>query len=428
MRAPAAVFALCFTAAAAAAPSLSDPGLSMTDYLGGLSSPTGLRFTGPNEGFVIEKGGAVKFFSGSSVSTAFNLGVNTDSERGLLGIALDPGFASNKLVYLYYSEGNSTSWTANRLNRYTWNGTTLVETPFAAARTFGTAADGFAQNGPNHNGGPLVFGTDGKLYGVTGDLNRNAIEQNQSTTVSANAGGVYRLNSDGTVPADNPFQSHSEPGVRPWYAYGVRNSFGIAVDPAPAAGGRIWFTENGPTNFDEINVLARGMNSGWKQIMGPDSRDPQNAPGDLTNLPGSSYQDPKFSFNSAIGITSLQFLHGAWGGGAYDDALIVGDVNTGKLWLLRLNASRDGFQLSAADGLDDGVFDAGDTLATFGSGFGIVTDLQVNPYDKNLYIVEINGNVSRVALVPEPQSWLLMLAGLAAVACGARARRGAGPS
>lgn len=421
MRALAAAIAFTFAGAATSAP-VNDSSLFRADYLTGFSSPTGLRFSGPNEGFVIEKGGGVKFFSGSSVSTALNLSVNTESERGLLGIALDPGFASNKTVYLYYSEGTSTTWTANRLNRYTWNGTSLVETPFATGRTFGTAADGFAQNGPNHNGGPLVFGTDGNLYGVTGDLNRNAIEQNQSTTVSAQTGGVYRLNTDGTVPGDNPFASHSEAGVRPWYAYGVRNSFGIAVDPAPAAAGRIWFTENGPTNYDEINLMPAGMNSGWEQIMGPDSRDPQNAATDLTVLPGSSYQDPKFSFNDAIGITSLQFLHGAWSG-AYDDAVIVGDVNTGKIRLLRLNATRDGFVLDAAAGLGDGVFDTGDTMAEFGDGYAIVTDLQINPHDRNLYIVEIDGTISRVALVPEPHTWVLTLAGLAAVGWGVRARR-----
>jgi aldose sugar dehydrogenase len=422
MRALAAAIALTFATAAQSAP-VNDSSLFRSDYLTGFSSPTGLRFTGPNEGFVIEKGGAVKFFSGSTVSTALNLAVNTDSERGLLGIALDPGFASNKLLYLYYSEGNASTWTANRLNRFTWNGTSLVETPFTAARTFGTSSDGFTQNGPNHNGGPLVFGADGKLYGVTGDLNRNGIEQNQSATVSAQTGGVYRLNSDGTIPDDNPFNAPTNvDGVRPWYAYGVRNSFGIAVDPAPAAAGRIWFTENGPTNYDEINLLTAGMNSGWEQIMGPDARDPQGV-GDLTALTGSTYRDPKFSFNSAIGITSLQFLHGAWGGGAYDNAVIVGDVNTGSLWLLRLNTARDGFELTG--GLADGVLDSGDTLAKFGDGYGIVTDLQVGA-DGNLYIVELNGRISQVALVPEPHTWALTLLGLAAVGWGARARRGRG--
>ena len=264
---------------------------------------------------------------------------------------------------------------------------------------------------------------------VTIDAPRErVIEQNESTLVSANAGGVYRLNTDGTVPDDNPFVGHSEPGVRPWYAYGVRNSFGIAVDPHPGADGRIWFTENGPNNYDEINVLTRAMNSGWTQIMGPDGRDPQNAATDLVNLPTdpsglAEYKDPKFSFNTAIGITSLQFLHGAWGGGAYDNAVIVGDVNTGKIRLLRLNATRDGFDLDAAAGLGDGVFDAGDTLAEFGDGYGIVTDLQIGAHDGNLYIVELNGRISQVALVPEPHTWLLTLAGLAAVGWGARVRR-----
>src|SRR5690606_27242824 len=117
------------------------------------------------------------------------------------------------------------------------------------------------------------------------------------------------------------------PDVRRWYAYGVRNSFGITVDPHPTLGGNVWITENGPGSYDEINLVRAGMNSGWEQIMGPDSRDAQNAPDDLVMLPGASYEDPKFSIVNPIGIAALGFLHGSSLGAGYDDALIYGEAN-----------------------------------------------------------------------------------------------------
>jgi glucose/arabinose dehydrogenase len=408
------LFALSMTGAHAQ--SLTDADLLVTPFLGaGTVDPIAVRFTDANAGFLIEKGGAVKRFDGGSLATVLDLSVATNSERGLLGIALDPGYAQNRHVYLYYSAGSGSSWTENRLARYTWNGTSLADpTPLA---TFGTSGDGQA-NGPNHNGGPLLFGPDGKLYGVTGDLNRSGIEQNRSATQSAHTGGVFRLNADGTVPQDNPFASHTHADVRRWYTYGLRNSFGLAVDPATNS---LWNTENGPDSHDEINRLFAGMNSGWNRLMGPDARDPDST-ADLIALPGSAYADPEFSFAQPIGITALHFLHGSALGAPYDDAVLVGEVNGGRLWLLRLNGARDGFELPGD--LADGVLDPGDALTPFGTGFGIVTDITRGP-DGALYITSFGSDaVYRVALVPEPATWALMILGVAfTTLCGVRRRR-----
>ena len=201
----------------------------------------------------------------------------------------------------------------------------------------------------------------------------------------------------------------------------MRNSFGLAFDPRTD---RLWDTENGPSSYDEINLVEPGFNSGWNKIMGPDSRSPQNAPGDLVVLPGSTYSDPEFSFRDPVAVTSLAFLAGSAWGSAYENGLIVGDNNTGRLYLLQLNQARDGFVLSGVlgDKVADG--DAQESLLAFGSGFGVVTDLQIGP-DHALYVLSLSeGQVYRIAPVPEPATWALLLATLLPVIWVARRRRG----
>jgi glucose/arabinose dehydrogenase len=167
------------------------------------------------------------------------------------------------------------------------------------------------------------------------------------------------------------------------------------------------------------------MNSGWTPIMGPDSRD-SNSTTDLVMLPGAVYADPEFSFAQPIGITALHFLHGSALGAGYDDAALVGEVNGGRLWLLRLNAARDGFVLTGS--LADGVLDAGDAFAPFGTNFGIVTDMTRGP-DGALYVTSYGQDtIFRVAPVPEPGMWALMLLGLAVTAIGFRHRHARQPS
>lgn len=415
--------AIAITASSVRAQSLNDPNLVITPYLTSLSSPTGLAFSGANQGFVIEKEtGQVKRFSGSTVTSVLNLGVQNGGERGLLGIALDPNFASNGFTYLYYSSNNLSAgadggnWVDNRVARYQWNGTALVDT--GVFRTFGTAADG-QTNGPNHNGGPLAFGPDGRLYGATGDLNRSRTEQNIASTgnLSSGTGGIYRLDTNLGVPADNPFSG----AQAPFYAYGVRNSFGMAFDPAT---GNLWDTENGPDQYDEINLVARGANSGWIKVMGPAGRDPQGT-SDIVVLGNSSYSDPEFSFLAPVGITALQFLHGSAWGAAYDDAVIVGGsngTNNSQLYLLRLNAARDGFVLNG--NLTDLVADttAERNSLVFGQGFNVATGMTIGA-DGALYVTALgSGTVYRIAPVPEPKTWILIACGLALLGVALRQR------
>lgn len=417
--------ALQWTCGAALAQSVNDANLVTTTYLTGLSQPTGLVFSGLGEGFAIERvSGTVKRFQNGVLAPAevLNLNVNSEGERGLLGIALDPNFATNGYTYLYYSSNNlgagvdGGTWVDNRVAKYQWNGTSLVST--GVIRTFGTSADGQG-NATIHNGGPLTFGADGNLYGVTGDLDRRRTEQNVPTASngSSNVGGVYRLDTNLNPAAGNPFSG----GQAPFYAYGVRNSFGIAVDPVT---NNVWDTENGPDVYDEINLLSSGMNSGWTAIMGPNSRDPQNV-SDLVALPGSTYVDPKFSSLNPLGITALEFLANSAWGPDYQNAVIFGGANgtnAGRLFLLRLNAARDGFVLTGdlADLVADNAAER--NALAFGSQFGTVTSMKVGP-DGALYVTSFgSGNVYRIAPVPEPETWAILALGLGLMAL--RLRRG----
>src|SRR5262245_18120289 len=341
-----------------AQPSLVDPGLQVQRLSPqGIASPTGLRFLGPEDFFAIEKdSGKVKRVHDGVVDEVLDLGVANDNERGLVGIELHPDFDQNGLVYLYHSARSlpgdgagdpptgSTTWTDNRLERYAWNGTSLVLDP--TFQTLSIPVDPSQANGPAHNGGPLRFGPDGELYLATGDLNRDRKEQNNpAATAASGTGGIYRLNEDGTLPADNPFAANPDPALRGLFAYGIRNSFGLAFDPVTQ---RLWDTENGPERMDEINLVEPGSNSGWRILMGPESQDPEGEDrGDLVDLlPQSSYSDPEFSFKQTIGITALAFLAGSALGPGYDDGVLVGDVNSGHLYLFRLNGTRDGFAFS----------------------------------------------------------------------------------
>ena len=169
------VVLLCAIASHASAQTVNDPNLRVTELVGGLSQPTAMVFMGANDILVLQKGdGRVRRVINGLLQPGEVLDVAIDnlSERGLLGIALHPNFPATPFVYLYYTESSTASDTSgspvplgNRVYRYTWNGSTLLS-PLLLLNLPVTP-------GPNHNGGKMTFGPDGKLYVVFGELNRN---------------------------------------------------------------------------------------------------------------------------------------------------------------------------------------------------------------------------------------------------------------
>jgi glucose/arabinose dehydrogenase len=153
-----------------------------------------------------------------------DVAVHSSSERGLLGISVHPDFPTSPFVYLYYTESGTGADTsgasiplANRVFRYVGNGSVLINPQLIP--------DLPATPGPNHDGGEITFGPDGKLYVVIGDLNRHGQLQNSSTGPGPdNTGVIFRINDDGSTPSDNPFAS--QPILPKYYAYGIRKRFG----------------------------------------------------------------------------------------------------------------------------------------------------------------------------------------------------------
>jgi glucose/arabinose dehydrogenase len=281
-------------------------------------------------------------------------------------------------------------------------------------------------NGPNHDGGVLVMGktSDGGsagdgafLYAVIGDLNRNGkLQNNPSGADPDDTGVILRVEQDGTPAAGNPFTPYCSGSttltcdeasdctgfgtcqlkVARYYGYGVRNSFGMTRDPLSGA---IWMTENGPSNYDEVNRVPAGWNSGWTPLMGPDARDPQGV-GNLWNVPGAgvTYKDPEFSWLATIAPTGIVLPYGSSLGSYYNRRALVGDANLGQLYAFPLNGSRTAFNLAGFAGVSDLVADDANERNQFriGSGFASITDLEIGP-DHHLYLVSIGqGTVYRI--------------------------------
>lgn len=415
--------ACCALAAPAAGQSLVDPNLAFNTWVAsGLESPTGAAiYNSRGDMFVIEKdSGRVKVVRGRKVrGTLLDLPVANDSERGLLGMALSPSFASDNFVYLYHTAAAADGGApiANKISRYRYTGSglafdrKLIDLP--------------ATPGPNHDGGKIAFGPDGKLYAVIGDLNRNNAPANYGGRAVEYTGSVLRMNPSGTAPPSNPFINDNDGRTRLTFAYGVRNSYGIAFDPIT---GDLWDTENGPGSYDEVNRVFRGFNGGWEKIQGPLER-AGGDPADLVSLGAAAvYSDPKFSWARPVAPTDLEFMPTSRLGAQYKNDLFVGTLRGGKILRFDLTRTRKGLRLEGplADGVADNTsdVDAEQEAITFGSDFGVVTDLFPGP--GGMYVVSLTNNAvyrittkdaggaaataARGGTVPEPACGLLCLA------------------
>ena len=203
-----------------------------------LEAPWEIVLLSDGEVLVTERVGRVLLIRDGMMETVYE--IEDVGEAGLLGMALDPDFEENSSVYLYYAYEE----TLNRVSRFTFTDGKFIDEE--------VIIDGIPGH-RFHSGGRLTFGHDGKLYVTTGDADEPELSQDLESL----AGKVLRVNSDGSLPAENPFENS------PVYAYGIRNAQGLAVHPET---GEIFISDHGPTRQDEINLIKPGKNYGWPLV------------------------------------------------------------------------------------------------------------------------------------------------------------------
>lgn len=407
-------------------PASADPITTSKDFriekiVDGLHFPTTMAFLNSHDFLILEKNnGTVRQYSSGKLMPVplIDENVSIGEGRGLYGIAIKN---TKKHSYIYLSflqsgEGDvdefrqGKSPKGNVVYRYELVNGKLID-PLLIQTTPGTP-------GPFHYGGVLSVGPDGNIYHVVGDTGPplGVPTKAQNILNGANpdgTSGIVRFDQNGKLVSKGILGKNAP--LNSYYAYGIRNSFGMAFDPIS---GQLWDTENGPEYSDELNLVMPGFNSGWRVIQGEASDfhlkfdsalgvdEPNNSSlsSKLVSFNGAGkYRDPEFVWDQPIGVTSLVFLNSDKYGKDLKNDLFVGDVNNGYIYHFDLNPSRTHLILNGS--LDDRRANNPSEAEKiiFAKGFNGITDLKVSP-DGYLYVVShLNGAVYKI-LPSSPKS------------------------
>lgn len=395
-----------------AQPTITDPSLKAELIVDGLLAPTSIAFLDSNNILLLEKEGNVRLISNGQLQPepALQLqGVESNNERGLLGIAImksnngTSGPSGSNNVFLYVTENGAQvqgvqtqGEVRNRVYSYKWDGTSLINPQLLL--------DLPSTPGTNHQGGKIKIGPDNQLYLIVGEMQREGQLQNiKDGPGPDDTGVIIRINpNDGSPSPGNPLSSDTNNPLSNYYAYGIRNSFGIDFDPIT---GKLWDAENGEDVFDEINLVEAGFNSGWKLVMGPIATSGISAESDLVIFEGSHYADPVFSWAESRGVTDIEFMKSSSLGSTYKDNIFVEDITDGNLFFFEINDDRTGLGLESNPSLSDFVADSDEeaSAVTLGTGFVGITDIETGP-DGYLYVLtfdrETDGQGSLYRIAP----------------------------
>ena len=375
-------------------PIIYDDDYIIEKFVSGLNLPTAMTFVGEDI-LVLEKNtGKVIRILDNGVPYAepvLDVPVEAANESGLLGIT-----SISNHVFLYFSESESgfdirkshDQPIKNKVYRYDWDGETLTN-PLLIKELPGNL-DGKHR----HNGGAMATNLNDEIYFVIGDLEQHGIFQNI-------------ISSDNIMETSSIFKVDTQNNNVELFAMGIRNSFGLAVDPVT---GYLWDTENGHSSFDEINLVKSGFNSGWRLVMGPVDRynpdidiEPtltQTIPPPFENF---VYSDPEFSWYKPVAVTAIEFPDED-SFRKYSDWLFVGDFNNGAIYKFQLNADRTGFVFSNPE-LSDLVGYTGRSGATkFFEGTVFARDIQggvtdIEFHNNAMYVTAIfDGSIYKIHL------------------------------
>ena len=418
---------------------LSDPNLKLELVTSGLDFPTTMAFLGRDDFLILEKSGTVKRVTNGKVldKPFLQVDVSVKDERGLLGIAVNEKKKNNSNgtssipnkdishnVFLYYvtCKGKSTDC-KNQIYKYDLDNKNNVLVNPKLLLSIPSFPD------PAHIGGIIDIGPDNNLYVTVGNF-ENTVPDEPYKTKTQNfedgkpvdgRAGILRITQDGKPVGTEGILGNEYP-LNLYYAYGVKNSFGIDFDPVT---GKLWLTENGPKYGDEINLAEPGFNSGSDKIFGiwrvndegkklkanaegggeneeeeekeeeqgkkDDSNEyvtvTEDNPSDLVYFEGKGhYSPPEFTWDKSVAPTALLFLDSDKLGSQYQNEMFVGSVDGGRIFHFDLNDTRDGLLLNGV--LEDKI--AADSMEyndiLFAEGFSIITDVKQG-LDGYLYIV-----------------------------------------
>jgi len=421
-------------------PSLKDPNLKIELVARDLDFPTGIDFLGNDDFLLLEKntGNVYRIINGNVTAPLIHLNVTTKDERGLLGLAIsgngNNGSKDNTFIYLYYTLCGRDKATDSEVSQQFLNGEKVGQpTVKGGSKKCGNYVYRYeldAKNnklvapkliaslpglpGPSHNGGKLLMDKGKNLFVAIGDLQTTKFNQNKTGydtkaqniingTSPDGRAGILRITQDGkpvgngTLGADYPLNLY--------YAYGIKNSFGIGLDPLTD---NLWDTENGPQFGDEINLVKPGFNSGWEKVQGiwklNQSREKEGIFNDsskeveFVDFTGKGkYSNPEFVWDTPVAPTALVFLNSDKLGRQYTNDIFVGSAKRGTIFHFDLTPDRESLNLTG--NLADLVYSKKDDSSKiiFGENFGVVTDLKVGP-DGYLYVVSGSGGTDEGAI------------------------------
>jgi aldose sugar dehydrogenase len=368
-------------------PYINDPSLGVEVVFAGVKSISNFAFLGPNDILYLERleGHVKRLVNGVALPEPL-LDLNVADNDGLLGIATAKN-ENTTYVFLYYTEserGDGGERVGNRLYRYEMKDNELLMPKLLLNLP--------VEPGPMHHGGELIMGPEGDLYVAIGDIDgwRNDTTKTQAQNYDDGPepdgrAGILRITQDGEVVGDGLLGD--ERPLNLYYAYGIRNSFGMDFDPLT---GNLWDTENGPEYGDEINLVEPGFNSGYEIVKGKSTDDFDVD--ELIDFGGKGkYSEPEFSWGTeeqkyTVAPTALKFLNSNKLGEEYENDMFVGDANNGNIYHFDLNDERTGLLMkgSLEDNLATNLAQLEDII--LGREFGGITDLQVGP-DGYLYVL-----------------------------------------
>ena len=383
-----------------AEPTMTDTHFSIERTFSANFEPSSMAFVGHDDILVLDRdvGKVYRVTQGINSPPLLDVNVGTAGYRGLLGVVATTNEKESIEVFLYFTEAprndgdddskNPVDPLGNRLYRYD-----LVDNKLINPKLL---LDLPVLPGPRHAGGVVDIGPDNNIYLTMGDLDGTfrytryeTMAQNyQEGLLPDGRSGILVVTPEGK-PTGKNMLGISFP-LNLYYAYGIRNSFGIDWDPVT---GYLWDSENGPNFGDELNLVKPGFNSGWASVQGywsPQEEEmgpPNLEPNDLVSLGGrGTYSTPEFTWISPTAPSAIKFLDTNKYGSEYKNDLLVGDANNGNIYNFNLDEHRENFELPSA--LSDKIADNNGELndLVFARGFGKVTDMEIGP-DGLLYVL-----------------------------------------